>query len=234
MWPARDQTEQLVAAARAGDDRAAEQLLGLHREPLRRLIATRMDPALARRLDASDIVQDVLLEANQRLASYLEKPEMPFHLWLRHLAQDRIIDVHRRHRLAQCRSLDREESLQAVGADDLSAVDWAARLVDPTMTPASEAIRRELYRRITTAFLQLPEADREILLLRHQEQLSNQEAALALGLSEAAASMRYLRALRRLRTLLTPHGDSSSDFRSGSDIVPEGEASDTAPGGVSS
>ncbi|GIW83813.1 MAG: DNA-directed RNA polymerase sigma-70 factor [Gemmataceae bacterium] len=212
MWPSREETERLLEAARQGNTQAAEQLLGTHREPLRRLIAARLDPVLARRLDASDIVQDVLLEANQRLIAYLQKPDMPFHLWLRHLAQDRIIDVHRRHRQAQRRSVDREESLQAAGwADDPSAADWAAQLVDTERTPASEAIRRELFRRVTTALWQLPEADREILLLRHQEQLSNQEAALVLGLSEAAASMRYLRALRRLRAMLVPHppqGDS--------------------------
>lgn len=223
MWPARDQTERLVEAARLGDAKAAEQLLGLHREPLRRLIAARMDPVLLRRLDASDIVQDVLLEANQRLASYLQNPDMPFHLWLRHLAQDRIIDVHRRHRQAQRRSVDREESLQAAGwADNPSAADWAAQLVDPSATPASEALRRELFRRVTAAFLQLSEADREILLLRHQEQLSNQEAAVVLGLSEAAASMRYLRALRRLRAILVPSPDGGT-AHSADPSVAEGE-----------
>jgi len=213
MWPSREETERLVEAARRGDSQAAEQLLRTHREPLRRLIATRLDPVLARRLDASDIVQDVLLEANQRLIAYLQKPDMPFHLWLRHLAQDRIIDVHRRHRLAQRRSMDREESLQAAGwMDDPSATDWAAQLVDTERTPASEAIRRELLHRVTAALWQLPEADREILLLRHQEQLSNQEAATILGLSEAAASMRYLRALRRLRALLVPDSTGKKPF----------------------
>ena len=81
------------------------------REPLRQVVNLRLDPALARRVDASDIVQDVLVEANQRLRDYLKKPDMPFHLWLRHLAQDRIIDTHRRHRLAQRRSIDKEQPI---------------------------------------------------------------------------------------------------------------------------
>ncbi|MCS7020428.1 MAG: sigma-70 family RNA polymerase sigma factor [Gemmataceae bacterium] len=221
MWPEREQTERWVAAAQAGDTQAAERLLASHREPLRRLIAARLDPMLARRLDASDIVQDVLLEANQRLAGYLQNPEMPFHLWLRHLAMDRIIDVHRRHRLAQRRSVDREESLTAqTDSVDASGLDWAASLVDQARTPASEAIRRELYRRVTAAVLQLTEADREILLLRHQEQLTNQEAALVLGISEAAASMRYLRALRRLRSLLLPSNRPSTDLSDNAAVPP--------------
>ena len=99
-WPDAPQTEDLLTRARGGDAAAVEQLLDRHREPVRRMIGLRLDPAIARRVDASDIVQDVLIEANQRLTDYLKSPDMPFHLWLRHLAQDRIIDTHRRHRLA--------------------------------------------------------------------------------------------------------------------------------------
>ncbi len=223
MWPTREETERLLEAARQGDAAAAARLLGHYREPLRRMIDLRLDPVLARRVDASDIVQDVLLEANQRLADYLRRPDMPFHLWLRHLAQDRIIDVHRRHRQAQRRSIDREEALQPPAwAEDASGADLAAQLVDPQCTPATEAIRRELQRRIWQALQQLPPADREILLLRHHEQLSNQDAAAVLGLTEAAASMRYLRALRRLRGVLLPDADGSRP-EAGNDPVPAKE-----------
>src|SRR4029079_5549314 len=111
MWPNREETDRLLDAARDGEPGAVDKLLGEFREPLRRVIGLRLDPAIARRVDASDIVQDVLLEANQRLVEYLKKPDMPFHLWLRHLAQDRIIDTHRRHRLAQRRSVDREQPI---------------------------------------------------------------------------------------------------------------------------
>jgi RNA polymerase sigma-70 factor (ECF subfamily) len=206
MWPDRDQTDRLLDDARAGRPGAVDVLLGEFREPLRRVIGLRLDPAVARRVDASDIVQDVLIEANQRLAEYLKSPDMPFHLWLRHLAQDRIIDTHRRHRLAQRRSVDREQPIARPAWADESSASLVAHLVDTERTPTSEAIRHELQRRLSDAIDQLSDDDREIVLMRHHEALSNQEVAAALGLTEAAASMRYLRALRRLRVVLVPDG----------------------------
>lgn len=210
MWPNREVTDRLLEDARQGGPQAVERLLSEFREPLRQVIGLRLDPAVARRVDASDIVQDVLLEANQRLTDYLKRPDMPFHLWLRHLAQDRIIDTHRRHRLAQRRSLDREQPLVRPALSDESSQMLMAQLVDPEQTPASEAIRRELQRRIDDAIDQLSEDDREIILMRHHEALTNQEVAQALNLTEAAASMRYLRALRRLRAILVPDDASPS------------------------
>lgn len=206
MWPSRERTDRLLDEARGGDPAAVEKLLGEFREPLRRVIDLRLDPAVARRVDASDIVQDVLLEANQRLTEYLKKPDMPFHLWLRHLAQDRIIDTHRRHRLAQRRSVDREQPLARPAWADESGASLLAQLIDTERTPTTEAIRQELQRRLAAAIDQLSEDDREIILMRHHEMLSNQEVARALNLTEAAASMRYLRALRRLRAVLVPDG----------------------------
>ena len=141
MWPTPEQTDELLTAAGEHRSGAADALLGEFREPLRRMIGLRLDPALAKRVDASDIVQDVLLEANQRLAEYLKKPDMPFHLWLRHLAQDRIIDTHRRHRLAQRRSIDKEQALDRPAWADESSVSFARQFVDTERTPASEAIQ---------------------------------------------------------------------------------------------
>ena len=209
MWPNRETTDEMLDKARQGEAGAVDRLFGEFREPLRRVVGLRLDPVLARRIDASDIVQDVLIEANQRLKEYLKAPNMPFHLWLRHLAQDRIIDTHRRHRLAQRRSIDREQPLTRPGwADDDSATSLVAQLVDTERTPASEAIQQELARKLTAAIGELGEDDRDILLMRHHEQLSNGDVAGALGLTEAAASMRYLRALRRLRLVLVPDGDA--------------------------
>jgi RNA polymerase sigma-70 factor (ECF subfamily) len=128
---------------------------------------------------------------------------MPFHLWLRHIARDHIIDAHRRHRGAQRRSVDRERSLRPA-LPDQSSLDLAAQLIDRELTPATAALRHELQNRFHEALAALDEDDREILLMRHFEQLSNQEVAAALGLSEAAAGMRHLRALRRLRAQLMP------------------------------
>jgi RNA polymerase sigma-70 factor (ECF subfamily) len=204
MWPTPDSTDRLLDDARAGGPEAVDRLLGEFRAPLRRVIDLRLDPAIARRVDASDIVQDVLLEANQRLVEYLKKPDMPFHLWLRHLAQDRIIDTHRRHRLAQRRSVDREQPIARPGWADESSVSLVAQLIDTERTPTSEAIQHELVRKLEAAINQLSEDDREIVLMRHHEGLSNQDVAKSLNLTEAAASMRYLRSLRRLKDVLVP------------------------------
>ncbi len=210
MWSNTPETQELLEQARQGDAGAVERLLTAHREPLRRMIGLRLDPALAARVDASDIVQDVLLEAHRRLQDYLLKPAMPFHLWLRHIARDHIIDAHRHERLAQRRSIDREQSLQAGHRPDESSFDWAVPLFDQELTPASAAMRQEMERKVQEAIARLDEADRDIILMRYVEQLSNQDVAQALGLSEAAASMRCLRAVRRLQALLLTPGEGPS------------------------
>jgi len=202
MWPKSEQTQELLESARAGDADAVNRLLDRHRAALRRMVDLRMDPVLGRRVDASDVVQDVLIEADRRLKDYLSDPVMPFHLWLRQMAKDRIIDLHRRHRQAARRSMDREQSLDAKPRLDRSTLNLAAQLCDREMTPAEAATWHELERRFTAAIEQLEEKDREVVLMRHFEQLSNNEVAEALGLSEPAASMRYLRAMRRVRALL--------------------------------
>jgi RNA polymerase sigma-70 factor (ECF subfamily) len=202
MWPNSPDTQNLLDHAKQGDAGAVERLLEVHREPLRRMIGLRLDPALAGRVDASDIVQDVMLEVSQRLNDYLRNPNMPFHLWVRHIAKDHMIDAHRRHRQAQRRSLDREQPIVPNAFADQSSLELAAQFIDPEMTPATAAVRHELQKRMTDAVAKLEESDREIVLMRHYEQLSNQEVATSLGVSEAAASMRHLRAVRRLRAAL--------------------------------
>jgi RNA polymerase sigma-70 factor (ECF subfamily) len=204
MGPDTPETQELLNRLRRGEAGAVGPLLAAHREPLRRMVGFRLDPAIARRVDASDIVQEVLLEASRRLADYLRAPAMPFHLWLRHIARDHVIDAHRRHRQAQRRSLDREQPIVPAAFADRSSLELADQFLDPEATPASAAIRNELERRLQDALTSLDEDDREIILMRHFEQLSNQDVASVLGLTEAAASMRYLRALRRLRAVLAP------------------------------
>jgi RNA polymerase sigma-70 factor (ECF subfamily) len=192
----------LLDRVRRGDGEAINGLLERHRAAIRRMIDHRMDRAVQRRVDASDIVQDVLVEANRRLGDYLANPTMPFGLWLRHMARDRLIDAHRRHRVAGSRSVDKEVSLVTAEDGGRSAADLAAKLVDRELTPAAAATWHELERRFAAAVEQLDEADRQIVLLKHFEHLSTAEAADVLGLSKPAAGMRYLRAMRRLRGLL--------------------------------
>jgi RNA polymerase sigma-70 factor (ECF subfamily) len=195
-------TQVLLDRVRRGDGAAVDGLLARHRESIRRMIDRRMDKGVQRRVDASDIVQDVLLEANRRLGDYLANPTMPFQLWLRHMARDRLIDAHRRHRVAGNRSVDREVPLTAADGEDRSQADLLGRFADRELTPAAAATWHELERRFAAAVERLDDADRQIVLLRHFEHLSTAEAAEALGLSKAAAGMRYLRAMRRLRVLL--------------------------------
>ena len=206
MWPDAENTEQLLAGARAGDETAVNRLLDQHRESVRRLIDLRMDQRIKRRVDASDLVQEVMIEASRRLRDYLQNPVIPFHLWLRQMAKDRLIDAHRRHRGAARRSMDREQPLVAAASGETS-VDLLAQLSDNEYTPATAATWRELERRFRHACQQLEDQDQEIVLMRHFEHLTNSEAAEALQLSPQATSMRYLRAMRRLRE----HMDSSSD-----------------------
>ncbi len=201
MWPDAEQTEELLADARRGDGDAVNRLLEGHRGAVRRMIDLRMDPVLKRRVDASDIAQEVMIEANRRLRDYLRNPVIPFHLWLRQMAKDRLIDAHRRHRGAARRSIDREQPLAA--AHDQSSLDLVAQLRDAQLTPAAAAAWQELQLRFEAACAQLDEHEQEIVFMRHFEHLTNGEAAAAIGLSPQAASMRYLRAMRRLREFLS-------------------------------
>jgi len=210
MWPESEKTLELLNGVAGGDQSAVNRLMDRHRDAVRRMIHMRLDQAVSRRVDASDVVQDVLMEASQRLNDYLQNPSMPFHLWLRQLAKDRIIDMHRRHRAAQRRSVDREQNLSGLGSDEQSAADLAALLKDAELTPAAAALRKEMEQRFLVALEQLEENDRDIVVMRHFEHLGNSEVAEALQLSAPAAGMRYLRAIRRLRELLGTDENSIS------------------------
>jgi RNA polymerase sigma-70 factor (ECF subfamily) len=202
MWPEPLKTEELLAQAKDGDDAAVNQLMDRHRNSLRQLVRMRLDQKIQRRIDVSDVVQDVLVEANRRLTRYLADPIMPFHLWLRQIAKDRIIDAHRRHRVSARRSVDREQALAAPQGYDQSSLQLLGMLGDQKLTPAAAALQQEMARKVEQAITLLDEKDCEIIVMRHYEHLTNQEIAQALDLTEPAASMRYLRAVRRLKAAL--------------------------------
>ena len=155
MWPDPNKTEKLLSDARRGDAHAVNRLLERHRDAVRRLVQMRLDQKIQRRIDVSDVVQDVFVEANRRLREYLQAPVMPFHLWLRHIARDRIIDAHRRHRVSAKRSVDREQSLTPAGPPDRSTCELAAQLWDQQLTPAAAATQKELTQRVEEAISQL-------------------------------------------------------------------------------
>ncbi|MGE3780712.1 MAG: sigma-70 family RNA polymerase sigma factor, partial [Pirellulaceae bacterium] len=188
MWPEANETTELLAGARAGDAEAVNRLMERHRSAVHRMVQLRLDQRIVRRVDVSDVVQDVFVEASRRLQDYLRNPIMPFHLWLRHIARDRVIDAHRRHRVSAKRSVDQERPLAAV-ADDRSTWDLAGQLQDPQQTPASAAAQREMAVQVEAALARLDEADCEIIMMRHYEHLTNHEVAQALGLTEPAAGM---------------------------------------------
>lgn len=202
MWPDQPQTEELIAQAKDGDNSAVNHLMDRHRNSIRQLVRMRLDQKIQKRIDVSDVVQDVLVEANRRLQRYLADPMMPFHLWLRQIAKDRIIDAHRRHRVSAKRSVDREQQMVAPRGYDQSSIQLASMLGDPRLTPAAMALQKEMARKVEQAISQLDEKDCEIIVMRHYEHLSNQEIGQLLGLTEPAASMRYLRAVKRLKKVL--------------------------------
>jgi RNA polymerase sigma-70 factor (ECF subfamily) len=165
------------------------------------MVELRMDPRLAARVDPSDVVQDALVEADARLDVYVRDQPLPFYPWLRQLAWDRLADVHRRHVRAARRSVTREQANPS-GLSDNSALELAGRLVETGAGPSDLARREELRVLVRAALERLSESDREVLVLRHLEQMSVKEIAAVLGVSEGAVKTRTLRALRRLRTLL--------------------------------
>jgi RNA polymerase sigma-70 factor (ECF subfamily) len=190
-------TEQLLADAGRGDADARGRLLELHRLSLRRMVAVRLDRRVAARVDPSDIVQEVLLDAAARLDDYLRDRPLPFHAWLRWLAADRVADAFRRHVQADRRSVRREEPPPADSAGRL-----ADRLAAVTSSPSAGLRRRERGERVRAALGRLPERDREVLSLRYLEGLSTAEAAAVLGVTEGATKVRLLRAMQRLRDLM--------------------------------
>jgi RNA polymerase sigma-70 factor (ECF subfamily) len=200
-------TDELLARVGRGDCEARGQVLDRHRVRLRRMVAVRIDPRLAARVDPSDVVQETLTEAHRRLDDYLAGRPVPFYAWLRQLAQDRLADLHRRHVRAARRSVGREAP--AVPAlSDSSVADLSRRLRASVPGPSEAARRHEQAGLLRTALARLPNTDREVLILRHLEQLTPREIADVLGVSVAVVYTRHLRALERLRRALG-EGDRS-------------------------
>jgi RNA polymerase sigma-70 factor (ECF subfamily) len=194
-------TDELVEQARGGDREARQQLLVRHRDRLRQMVALRMDRRLRARVDPSDVVQEALADAAQELSDYLRQRPLPFYPWLRQLAWERLIELHRRHVHAKKRSISREDP-EFLALPEESTVQLAQRLLAPGSTPSERLVRDELRGRVQATLAQLSPRDREVLVLRHLEQLSTQDTAAVLGITQGAVKTRHLRALERLRGLL--------------------------------
>jgi RNA polymerase sigma-70 factor, ECF subfamily len=195
------QTEDLMRRAHAGERSAVNALFASHRARLRRMVALRMDPRLAARVDASDVVQEALADASRQLTDYLRKQPLPFYPWLRQIAWNRLIDLHRRHLQAQKRQATREQRWE-MRLPDQSSLQLAGKLIASGTSPSRGVIRQEMRARVHSALARLPQRDREVLVLRYLEQLSIPEIAAVVGITEGAVNMRQVRALDRLRILL--------------------------------
>lgn len=198
------ESADLLRRAGEGDTAALGELLEGHRRRLRRMVRLRMDVGLQGRIDPSDVLQETFLEAAQRLAEYVRNPKMPFFLWLRFLTGQRLLMLRRRHLGTEARDASREISLQQGAMPEASSACLAARLLGKITAPLQAAIRAEMKLRLQDALNSMDPLDREVLALRHFEQMDNNETAEALGLTPSGASSRYLRALKRLKEVLGP------------------------------
>ena len=196
-----ENSERLQLAAQ-GDPESWEALVGASRQRLRRMVAFRLDQRLQGRVDPSDVLQDAYLEAWQDLGDYLRRPAMPFFLWLRGIAGNKLREIHRHHLGTQMRDPRREVSIYDGALPETTTTALAAELLGNLTRASEEAIRAEIKVRLQDALNAMDPLDREVLALRHFEQLSPAETAEVLGIKEKAAGMRYMRALRRLKEIL--------------------------------
>jgi RNA polymerase sigma-70 factor, ECF subfamily len=200
--PHETDEEQLIRLAGEGDERSVAELFGRYRKRLRQMVRLRLDRRLQGRVDPSDVLQEVYLDVTQQLPHYMGKREMPFFLWLRLVTGQRMMRLHREHLGAAMRDAGREVSLYKGALPQASSVSLAAQLLG-RYTPASQAVSRaEIQIQIQTALNGMDPMDREIIALRHFEELSNAEVAEVLGLEISTASKRYIRALKRLQVEL--------------------------------
>jgi RNA polymerase sigma-70 factor (ECF subfamily) len=195
--------KDLLRRIDGGDRQALIELFTRNRERLRRMVQLRLDRRLQGRVDASDVLQEAFLDVAKRTGEYLANPTMPPFLWLRFLTGQRLLGLHRRHLGAQMRDVGQEVSLHHGALPQATSISLAAMLLGHLTTPSRAAQRAELQIRVQEALNGMDPIDREVLTLRHFEELSNAETAQVLGLTKSAASNRYIRALRRLKEILS-------------------------------
>lgn len=192
----------LLKLAAEGDQDALRALLARYRDRLKRMVHLRLSRRLQGRVDDSDVIQESYLEIAKRLGEYFDDPRLPFFLWLRHMTGLKLAEMHRRHLGTQLRAADREVTLHRGGLPLADSVSLAAQLLGTFTSPSLAAVKAETRLLVQEALNAMDPIDREVLALKHFEQLSTSEIAEVLGLSKAGAGSRYLRALKRLREIL--------------------------------
>jgi RNA polymerase sigma-70 factor (ECF subfamily) len=194
-------TDQLLARAASGDQSAIQELLDLHRLRLRRMVAVNIDPRVSARFDPSDVVQEALVEAYQRLPAYARDRTISFYPWLRQIAWQRLVKLQQKHLMAARRSVTREEAGEFVLPDD-SVQQLAHRLASSAMELGSRLVKQEMQQRVRAALEELRASDREVLVMRYLEHMSIAEISETLELNLNTVKKRHTRALERLRHLL--------------------------------
>ncbi len=195
--------DALIQQAAAGDQQAASTLFGRFHDRLLRMIRLRMDHRLKGRVDSEDIVQEAYLDAAKRLRDYAARPNMNFFLWLRFLTAQKLVDAQRHHLGVSKRDASQEISLYRGPMPEASSASLAAQLLGMLSSPSTVAIRAETQIKVQQVLNMLDHIDREVLVLRHFEHMANGEVAELLDISPAAASKRYITALKRLKSILS-------------------------------
>jgi RNA polymerase sigma-70 factor (ECF subfamily) len=198
-----DATNALIAQAARGEHQAANALFARFHDRLLRMLRLRIDRRLNGRVDPEDILQELYLDASQRLPDFAARPPTSFFLWLRFLAAQKLIDAQRHHLGVDKRNAELEVSIYRGTMPEATSASLAAQLLGRLTSPSLAAIRAETQLRVQEVLNGMDPIDREVLVLRHFEHLSNNEVAELLALSKAAASKRYVSALRRLKGTLS-------------------------------
>jgi RNA polymerase sigma-70 factor, ECF subfamily len=204
-----DSTTALIIRARDRDAAAIGELLNRCRDRLHRFVSIRMDDRLRGRIDPSDVIQEAFLAATRQMPDYLEHDEMPFYIWLRLIAAQKLVGLHRHHLHVKARNARRDVRFFNAQLPDASSALLAAQLLGRATGPSQAAIRAEQQRRLKDVLDGMDPADREIIVLRHFEQLSNSEAAKLMGCNESTTKTRHFRAIKRLKSILA----SMPEFR---------------------
>ncbi len=203
-----EELEALQAAGESAEARQARlgELFERHRSRLLKMIQLRMDPGLKARIGASDVLQEAYLEIAARVGAYLDNPRMPFFLWIRFITAQRLLKLYRFHVGAQKRDTRREVSADAPASPAATSIALVDQLMASGITPSLVMAEGEFRAQLMSALDDMNPLDREVLVLRHFEELTNQETADALGIGKDAASKRYVRALSRLADVLKQAG----------------------------
>ncbi len=202
MSSTTDDEQDLAERLRHGDQQALAALFARHRERLWRIASFRLDRRLHGRVDADDLLQEAYLAAVQRLDHYASNESLSPLLWLRLIVMQTVVDIHRHHLGVQRRDAGREVSLDGACAGPTTSASLANWLAGSMTSPSQAAGRAEIVAKIEAAIAEMNPTDQEVLALRHFEELTNSEVAAALGIEQKAASIRYVRALARLQSIL--------------------------------